>query len=124
MHRGLTAFDRTRYLWLCTEAETECVATSARRAETRAEILLHPMFANRIYVKGMLVQSSRNKYGVNLKAYEMQSRDRQNTIPPHVLSEQIFQAWLDATTSTTELGSEQSGVYCHVKNSAAEVGKF
>ena len=35
-------------------------------------------------------------YGVNLLQYEMESRDRQNTIPPNVLHQNIVLAWADA----------------------------
>ncbi|CAD7960426.1 unnamed protein product, partial [Amoebophrya sp. A120] len=68
-----TRFDRDRYLFLRHKTDKKLLGESPV-----AEILKGKRHKKKIYVKGMFVQELSNlTYGINLKQYEMQSRDRQ-----------------------------------------------
>jgi hypothetical protein len=51
-----------------------------------------------------------NQRGINLLQYEMQSRDRQNTIPPEVLHHEILVAWAGAIASEREVNPASGNI--------------
>ena len=105
---GLHTFDDTRYLFFQAEVE--------KYAGKRVEILKEETCRHRIYVKGMLVKMDTRAdgihFGMNLLTHDMQSRDRQETIPVETMQESIIQGWAEATEDTPEACADLFKLIC------------